>query len=333
MVSSVNLMANRTWWGGSDIDDEIEAETRKGPWTVEEDMQLIGSISLHGEGRWSFLAGAAGLKRTGKSCRLRWVNYLRPDLKRSKITREEERLIIELHRRWGNRWSRIAQSLPGRTDNEIKNFWRTRMKGKLNVEAEKGIGGMDGDNGVHFERSTGSYCLPVTSSQIPSELDIAEPSSSFPRQNAEEITVQTITTPYLQDDIFPQVITSSEGNSENVLQAGEIHGHSQSNDDGQAGETITEHLEGSDSLFENTRLPYTFSVGSLVNLLSSEFFADSATQDCKIPPLSSYVLDSPEAFSDSESYLSCYSDVLWNMDEEDNRFIPSRQPAAAGRLY
>ncbi|XP_057956273.1 transcription factor MYB59 [Malania oleifera] len=71
-----------------------------------------------------------GLKRTGKSCRLRWVNYLHPGLKRGKMTPHEERLILELHAKWGNRWSRIARKLPGRTDNEIKNYWRTHMRKK-----------------------------------------------------------------------------------------------------------------------------------------------------------------------------------------------------------
>jgi myb proto-oncogene protein len=70
----------------------------------------------------------AGLKRTGKSCRLRWLNYLRPDVRRGNITAEEQLLILELHSRWGNRWSKIAQHLPGRTDNEIKNYWRTRVQ-------------------------------------------------------------------------------------------------------------------------------------------------------------------------------------------------------------
>ncbi|WVZ95894.1 hypothetical protein U9M48_041602 [Paspalum notatum var. saurae] len=70
----------------------------------------------------------AGLGRTGKSCRLRWVNYLHPGLRRGRITADEERLIVELHAKWGSRWSRIARSLPGRTDNEIKNFWRTRAR-------------------------------------------------------------------------------------------------------------------------------------------------------------------------------------------------------------
>ncbi|XP_050214312.1 transcription factor MYB48-like isoform X1 [Mercurialis annua] len=71
-----------------------------------------------------------GLNRTGKSCRLRWVNYLHPGLKRGKMTPQEEKLVLELHAKWGNRWSRIARKLPGRTDNEIKNYWRTHMRKK-----------------------------------------------------------------------------------------------------------------------------------------------------------------------------------------------------------
>ncbi|GJN10633.1 hypothetical protein PR202_ga28744 [Eleusine coracana subsp. coracana] len=103
-------------------------DLRRGPWTVEEDLLLVNYIAVHGEGRWNALARCAGLNRTGKSCRLRWLNYLRPDLRRGNITAQEQLLILELHSRWGNRWSKIAQHLPGRTDNEIKNYWRTRVQ-------------------------------------------------------------------------------------------------------------------------------------------------------------------------------------------------------------
>ncbi|CAI9779717.1 unnamed protein product [Fraxinus pennsylvanica] len=117
--------------GANNYDNQIieeEMELRRGPWTLEEDLALMNYITQHGEGRWNSLSRSAGLNRTGKSCRLRWLNYLRPDVRRGNITLEEQLLILELHSRWGNRWSKIAQHLPGRTDNEIKNYWRTRVQ-------------------------------------------------------------------------------------------------------------------------------------------------------------------------------------------------------------
>ncbi|XP_012482236.1 transcription factor MYB108 [Gossypium raimondii] len=114
--------------GNVQSEEDHEMDLIRGPWTVEEDFKLINYIAIHGEGRWNSLARCAGLKRTGKSCRLRWLNYLRPDIRRGNITLEEQLLILELHSRWGNRWSKIAQHLPGRTDNEIKNYWRTRVQ-------------------------------------------------------------------------------------------------------------------------------------------------------------------------------------------------------------
>ncbi|XP_052188003.1 transcription factor MYB48 [Diospyros lotus] len=110
--------------------DEQEEVIRKGPWTEQEDVQLMLYVNLFGDRRWDFIAKVSGLKRTGKSCRLRWVNYLHPDLKRGKMTPHEERLVLDLHSKWGNRWSRIARKLPGRTDNEIKNYWRTHTRKK-----------------------------------------------------------------------------------------------------------------------------------------------------------------------------------------------------------
>ncbi|KAL6912111.1 hypothetical protein ACP4OV_000916 [Aristida adscensionis] len=104
---------------------------KKGPWTTEEDQKLMEYIQKHGHGSWRALPKLAGLNRCGKSCRLRWTNYLRPDIKRGKFTQEEEQTILQLHSVLGNKWSAIAKHLPGRTDNEIKNFWNTHLKKKL----------------------------------------------------------------------------------------------------------------------------------------------------------------------------------------------------------
>ncbi|GMH21710.1 hypothetical protein Nepgr_023552 [Nepenthes gracilis] len=104
---------------------------KKGPWTPEEDEILVNYINTHGHGSWRSLPKLAGLLRCGKSCRLRWTNYLRPDIKRGPFTSEEEKLVIQLHAILGNRWAAIASQLPGRTDNEIKNLWNTHLKKRL----------------------------------------------------------------------------------------------------------------------------------------------------------------------------------------------------------
>ncbi|KAK4791987.1 hypothetical protein SAY86_022422 [Trapa natans] len=114
----------------------FKQKLRKGLWSPEEDEKLFRYISMYGHGCWSSVPKKAGLERCGKSCRLRWINYLRPDLKRGTFSEEEERLIIDLHEGLGNRWSQIAARLPGRTDNEIKNLWNSYLKKKLR---QKGI--------------------------------------------------------------------------------------------------------------------------------------------------------------------------------------------------
>ncbi|GMI78199.1 hypothetical protein HRI_001489200 [Hibiscus trionum] len=104
---------------------------KKGAWTAEEDQKLISYIQKHGEGGWRFLPQKAGLPRCGKSCRLRWTNYLRPGIKRGDFTPQEDQTIIKLHAELGNRWATIARCLSGRTDQEVKNYWHAHLKKRL----------------------------------------------------------------------------------------------------------------------------------------------------------------------------------------------------------
>ncbi|RCV30051.1 hypothetical protein SETIT_6G063000v2 [Setaria italica] len=112
-----------------------QQKVKRGLWSPEEDEKLIRYITTHGYGCWSEVPEKAGLQRCGKSCRLRWINYLRPDIRRGRFTAEEEKLIISLHAIVGNRWAHIASHLPGRTDNEIKNYWNSWIKKKIRKPA------------------------------------------------------------------------------------------------------------------------------------------------------------------------------------------------------
>ncbi|XP_022011565.1 transcription factor MYB90 [Helianthus annuus] len=110
---------------------------RKGPWTAEEDMLLKNYIQKYGEGKWHLVALNAGVNRCRKSCRLRWVNYLRPNIKRGDFQEDEVDLILRLHKLLGNRWSLIAGRIPGRTANDVKNYWNTNLRSRISREKHK----------------------------------------------------------------------------------------------------------------------------------------------------------------------------------------------------
>ncbi|KAK3223347.1 hypothetical protein Dsin_010372 [Dipteronia sinensis] len=135
---------------------KAEHGNKKGLWTQEEDMILIEYIRVHGRGHWNRIPNVTGLKRCGKSCRLRWLNYLNPSVKHGDFSEEEEDLIIRLHNLLGNRWSLIAGRVPGRTDNQVKNHWNTHLRKKYgNKKRKKDAVSSSKTHSTHIEEHSG----------------------------------------------------------------------------------------------------------------------------------------------------------------------------------
>ncbi|XP_050376132.1 transcription factor RAX1-like [Argentina anserina] len=141
-----------------------KSKVKRGPWSSEEDAILKNYLNQHGAaGNWITLPAKAGLNRCGKSCRLRWLNYLKPDIKRGCFTEEEDNVICTLYRSIGSRWSVIASQLPGRTDNDVKNYWNTKLKKKMPAVAAR--------NNIVPTRKTCDHIIAQFSTPVPSEIE------------------------------------------------------------------------------------------------------------------------------------------------------------------
>ncbi|RDX99918.1 Transcription factor MYB15, partial [Mucuna pruriens] len=198
---------------------------KKGSWTPEEDLLLINHVNKHGHKNWRSLPKQAGLLRCGKSCRLRWINYLRPDIKRGNFTREEEDMIIRLHEMLGNRWSAIAARLPGRTDNEIKNVWHTHLKKRVPQDQDrkshdrkrnakqKHSSTLDAQNVIKAETKplSSPQCLSSDVSTLTTTSDNNDHnSSSNINHHNNNVPINNSTAESLDDDFWSQVLSADD---------------------------------------------------------------------------------------------------------------------------
>eukprot|EP00253_Pinus_taeda_P013781 PITA_13781 len=144
--------------------DSSRKYLRRKAWTIEEDSALMEYINAHGEGQWPSLPKRAGLERSGKSCRLRWVNYLRPGIKRGKISPEEEELIKSMHRLLGNRGKRAFIGLEFMEMSEAFNLNVSLSNHKkyirMEQQKEKGEQNQDGKIEIHPPKNE-TICINV----------------------------------------------------------------------------------------------------------------------------------------------------------------------------
>ncbi|KAI3902519.1 hypothetical protein MKX01_031195 [Papaver californicum] len=194
---------------------------RKGAWAEEEDILLRKCIMEYGEGKWHQVPLRAGLNRCRKSCRLRWLNYLQPNIVRGEFKPDEVDLIIRMHKLLGNRqvytyifqflqelkvidmyiyiaavggmmilWSLIAGRLPGRTANDIKNYYNTHLKktcfSKYNPEMRQQVAmskksghGQDHDHSQILKRRR--QCPKVNTVDLPDDIQITQVLRPQPR--------------------------------------------------------------------------------------------------------------------------------------------------------
>ncbi|KAJ9549154.1 hypothetical protein OSB04_021697 [Centaurea solstitialis] len=180
---------------------------KKGPWSEDEDNKLRAYIQRYGHWNWALLPKFAGVSRSGKSCRLRWVNYLRPNIKHGNFTEAEDNIIMDLHNKLGNKWSTIATNLPGRSDNEIKNRWNTYLRKRaqnIALENEKNDNGSLKLNEESVVERASSAESPISSISIDQcSWDYAVSSDHVTHQPYDhnyEPTTNFWTDPFISDD-------------------------------------------------------------------------------------------------------------------------------------
>ncbi|KAG2707238.1 hypothetical protein I3760_05G139400 [Carya illinoinensis] len=163
-------------------EDSKKKERHIVTWTQEEDDILREQISLHGtENSWAIIASKFGDKTT-RQCRRRWYTYLNSDFKKGGWSPEEDILLCEAQKIFGNRWTEIAKVVSGRTDNAVKNRFSTLCKKRAKYEA------LAKENACSYINSNNKRVIPQNGSNTDGVSETAEPIKKMRRTYIPDLT-------------------------------------------------------------------------------------------------------------------------------------------------
>lgn len=111
----------------SSLKKKFHIQTSQVQWTAEEDQKLINWVKLHGPTKWCIISQQMN-NRNGNQCRARWVDILCPNIKSGNWSKNEDHLIIQLHAKYQNKWTKYSNYLPGRTQTAIRNRFNFMVK-------------------------------------------------------------------------------------------------------------------------------------------------------------------------------------------------------------
>ncbi|KAK9052407.1 hypothetical protein SSX86_029036 [Deinandra increscens subsp. villosa] len=148
-------------------------------WSKGEDSLLVQLVEQYGDKNWARIAEKLPL-RIGKQCRERWHNCLRPNIMKNAWSEEDDKLLVSLHKQFGNKWADIARNMPGRSENNIKNHWNAtkRKQFKFSSKGHKKT--------KHHSYLLKDYITSVSSYSYHNQIDIQE-SLGFDPQNHEPL--------------------------------------------------------------------------------------------------------------------------------------------------
>lgn len=179
-------------------------------WRAEEDALLRAYVRQYGPKEWHLVSQRMNtpLNRDAKSCLERWKNYLKPGIKKGSLTEEEQRLVIQLQAKHGNKWKKIAAEVPGRTAKRLGKWWEV-FKEKQQREQKENNKVVDPVDEGKYDHILETFAEKIVKERSVPGLLMATSNGGFLHADAPTPMPQTLLPPWLSNSTAPSTVRSS----------------------------------------------------------------------------------------------------------------------------